>query len=177
MVLKEVFDACVGVTRDDAKWLFLLLCYGGSWIKRCYEHGVYLHDLPGFVHEFDKEQKEIRSIYANNHPELFKKSKQQGKHNPEASLTSELNMRRERRILDCMETAARGMGDVASYEIDGLFLHNPAVNPGDTKACEEWKKKLLEHLGKNVFAPITIKPQITFNEALGALKTKYPNSD
>ena len=177
-VLNEVCDVCVGVTRDDAKGLFLRLCYGGSLAKWCYEHGICPCDLPDFVRDFDKEQREIRSTDASNNPELLKTIKQQqGKHNPEASLTSELNMRREREILDCMETAARGMGVVASYEFDGLFIHNPALNPEDTNACEEWKMKLQRHMENNVFAPIAVKQPMTFDEALGMLKAKFPKED
>ena len=168
----------VGVTRDDAKGLFLRLCYGGSLAKWCYEQGVCPQSLPAFVHEFNKEQREIRRADANNHPDLLKTLRlQEKKRNPEASLTSELNMRREREILDCMETAVRGMGDVASYEFDGLFIHSPCLNPDDIHACKDWKNKLLQHMEKNVFAPIAIKQPLTFDDALGMLKAKFQKVD
>ena len=69
------------------------------------------------------------------------------------------------------------MGEVASYEFDGLFIHNPALNPDDTNACEEWKRKLQHHMAKNVFAQIAIKQPVTFDDALGMLKAKFPKED
>ena len=60
----EVLASIAGVSRDNAKQLFLLLAYEGSLKAWQQEHGGI--ELPDFVYEFEQGQKEMRKEDTEN---------------------------------------------------------------------------------------------------------------
>ena len=110
------------------------------------EHGGI--ELPDFVHEFDQEQKEIRKEDAEKHQELLKQHAKSDR--PDVTLQSQLNMKYEREVLDGMALAVQGLARVASYEHDGMFLH-------EVSDCDA----VLKAVRGRVHAPVSIKKQMT----------------
>ena len=114
------------------------------------DHKVDIASVPPFVAEFAAEQKEIRAEDAEKHPDLLAKCRLDSS-NPEATLQSYLNMQKERVVLNSMESAVQGMGRVAAYEHDGLFLVNPAWTQtmlkeegrGEKQCCNTCRSGLL----------------------------------
>ena len=165
-----------GVKREDAKVLFLQLAYGGSATNWCSNRGVNAERLPAFVRSFAKEQEEIRAEDAEKHPELLSKIRgKPGDTRLEVSLQSQLNMRREREVLDAMGVAVRGIALVGSYEHDGLFLYNPHLAPDDEGGGRAWRQEVLDRVRSQVAAPVSIKDPMPFDAALAELRARLPN--
>ena len=157
-----VLASVAGVGREGAKQLFLLLAYGGSLKAWRREHGGI--ELPDFVHEFDQEQKEIRKEDAEKHQELLKQLAKSDR--PDVTLQSQLNMKYEREVLDGMALAVQGLARVASYEHDGMFLH-------EVSDCDA----VLKAVRGRVHAPVSIKKQMTQPEVLAELASRWPHED
>jgi hypothetical protein len=167
-----------GGTRDDAKVLYLQLAYGGAAASWCSDRGVDLNALPRFVHEFAREQEEIRAEDAEKHPELIAKIRAQGgDKRPEVSLQSQLNMRREREVLDAMCNAVRGIAEIGAYEHDGLFLYNPRIAPDDEAGGRAWRDQVVTRVKSQVAAPVSIKEPMSFDDALADLRARWPDED
>ena len=175
-VLSEVQEA-LGVSRTDAKHLFLVICYHGSVRNWCRERGVSASALPAFIAEFVKEQKLILQEDARQHPDLLAKAKASGVARPEVTLQSHLNMRHEREVLDAMAAAARGTAEVASYEHDGIYFYTDDVDRTNAVAGREWRERLLNRIRATVSVPVSIKEQMSLQEALLELKQKWPDED
>ena len=129
------------------------MCYGGSEDSWLTEHNV-TETLPEFVAQLDKEQASIRKEDADKNPELLQKIRESGADRPEVTLQSMLNMKREREVLDAMAAALGGLAQIGSYEHDGLFLYNPAIDPGDEGAGKKWRAEVLSRIRSSVAAPV-----------------------
>ena len=174
--IRDMIAGSTGVDKGAAKQLFLRLAYGGDMAAWCRDHKVDIASLPPFVAEFAAEQKEIRAEDAQKHPDLLAKCRLDSS-NPEATLQSYLNMQKERVVLNCMESAVQGMGRVAAYEHDGLFVENPALDPNDVEGGRAWREAVLKHMKERVAVPISIKEPHTFEEILVELEGKFPAAD
>ena len=175
--LAAVVEA-TGVTRDDAKVLFLQLAYGGTAASWCESHGVDQNALPGFVHEFAREQEQIRAEDAEKHPELLTKIRARGgDKRPEVTLQSQLNMQREREVLDAMCNAVRGIAEIGAYEHDGVFLYNPRLALDDEAGGRAWRDVVLKRVRTQVAAPVSIKEPMFFEDALAHLRARWPDED
>ena len=164
--LREVAVSHI-VNRDDAKVLFLRLGYGGSLDKWKREQG-FDGELPKFVVEFHEEQRQLRLIDCERHPDLHAAVKLSGHPRPDVYVQSLLNMAGERQTLDEMQDAVEQDGtSVGSFEHDGLFVWQN----GDRK---HWERDLLERISKRVGAPLAKKPIPTLHQVLGLFATTFP---
>jgi len=143
--LREVIE-WAGVSRDDAKHLFLRLLYGGSSAKWLREQG--LERLPPFVLDFEAEQREITKRDAEQHVRELEAVELEGASRPEVRLQSYLNMAYERQKTDLMQLHAGAR--TLSIEHDGLLLHRP---PGGR---DDGKRRVLERI-KLVVPEVAIK--------------------
>ena len=174
--IRDMVARSTGVDNAAAKQLFLRLAYGGDMAAWCRDHKVDIASLPPFVAEFAAEQKEIRAEDAQKHPDLLAKCRLDSS-NPEATLQSYLNMQKERVVLNSMESAVQGMGRVAAYEHDGLFLVNPRLDPNDAEGGRAWREAVLQHMQERLAVPISVKEPQTFEQILLALEGKFPGAD
>jgi len=175
-ILREVQDA-LGVSRADAKSLFLVICYHGSVPKWCSERGVNADALPAFIAEFVEEQKLILQEDARQHPDLLARAEASGSARPAVTLQSHLNMKHEREVLDAMVAAAHGVAEVASYEHDGVFFYTRDIDRTDDAAGRVWREQLLSRIQAKVSLPVSIKEQPSLQDILLELKQRWPEED
>ena len=174
--IRDMVARSTGVDKAAAKQFFSRLAYGGDMAAWCRDHKVDIASLPPFVAEFAAEQREIRAEDAQKHPDLLAKRRLDS-NNPEATLQSYLNMQKERVVLNSMESAVQGMGRVAAYEHDGLFLVNPRLDPNDAAGGRVWRYAVLQHMKERLAVPISIKEPRAFEEILVELEGKFPGAD
>ena len=174
--LQEVQTICK-ISRNNAKQLFLLICYHGSVEKWCSDRGLANDIMPPFVTEFAKEQAFILQEDACQHSDLLAKIKASGADRPEVTLQSHLNMKHERLVLEAMATAARGIAQVGSYEHDGLWLYTHEVAAGDVANGKAWQQRLLQRIRATVPVPVSIKTPPTMEEVMMELKQRWPDQD
>ena len=164
---REKYLKQVAVSRDEAKVLFLRLGYGGSPDKWKKDQG-FAGELPMFVEEFREEQRRLRTIDCERHPDLHAAVKLSGHPRPDVYVQSLLNMAGERQTLDEMQDAVEQDGtSIGSFEHDGLFVWQN----GDRK---HWEHDLLERISKRVGAPLAKKPIPTLPEVLSIFGRTFP---
>lgn len=157
----------LSANRDGAKVLFLRLGYGGSLEKWKREQG-FEGEMPKFVVEFCEEQKRLRAVDCERHPDLHAAVKLSGHPRPDVYVQSLLNMAGERQTLDEMQDAVELCGSlVGSFEHDGLFVWQDGDN-------QIWEQDLLEQLSKRVSAPLAKKPIPTLPDVLRLLSAAFP---
>lgn len=166
----EATCTATGVTRDDAKQLFLQLLYAGGVASWCDAHGVDMARLPSFFREFEEEQAELRLRDVGREPELLRACKASGHHRPDVLLQSVLNCAAERLTLDVMEARLEGTaGSVASYEHDGLWVMCR------TKEELALVTQRLCAPGAAGDVPVKAKPVPSPDEAWVALRAAHPS--